>query len=393
MKGKRSNSHLLNLLFIIMHIGIITWFSYENYGTKLQAFALQKYLKELGNDVEIINFTPPETYMLKEKTSSLWDKIKNQPKKYKTKYILQKYNDEIRSRYKKMDGFIDNNCNLTIKADNDDIYVDVCNSFDLLICGSDQIWNPNLYHKYYFADFEKIKTPKISYAPSLGVNKINSEVEPNLKRSLEKFSFVTVREDTGANLLRNIIKKDIPVVLDPTLLLSKNTWIKYTNNDFLSLDDYVLCYFLSDNKNHWKAASRFAKSHNLQLIIIPQEAESYEKNCKICPEAGVEDFLGLILNATYVITDSFHGTVFSLIFQKQFYTFERFKENKYSSQNSRIRNLLEKVSLNSRLIEFNQKIIDDKNNINYKIIDLKLKENVERSKEELNRGLKYAKKV
>lgn len=376
-----------------MHIGIITWFSYENYGTKLQAFALQKYLKELGNDVEIINFIPPEIYSLNQKHASLLDKIKSQPKKYKAKNIFKKYNKEITFRHRKMDSFIENNCNLTKKIEDDDCFINICNSFDLLICGSDQIWNPNLYHKYYFADLENIRTPKISYAPSLGVNEINSEVEPNLKQSLKKFSFVTVREDTGANLLRNITNKDVTVVLDPTLLLSKNIWIKYAKNEFSSLDNYVLCYFLSDNKNHWRAVSRFAKSHDLQLIIIPQEANSYKQSAKIYPEAGVEDFLGLILNATYVITDSFHGTVFSLIFQKQFYTFERFKENKYSSQNSRIKNLLEKVSLYSRLIEFNQKKIEEKNNINYQIIDLKLKEDIEKSKYELDRGLRYAKKV
>ena len=159
------------------------------------------------------------------------------------------------------------------------------------------------------------------------------------------------------------------------------------------MDEYVLCYFLTDNKKHWSAAKKFAKKHRLKLYIIPQQSESYIQDGMVLPEVGVEEFLGLISNAKYILTDSFHGTVFSLIFNRQFYVFERFKENEYSSQNARVLDLVESISLMDRVIEFNSTLIIEKTNIEYDSVNLKVNEMVEFSKQLLDKGMCYGKKM
>ena len=153
-----------------MKIGIITWFTGPNYGTNLQAIALQYFLHQQGNDVSIINYdvAPPT---VKNCGRNIIEKIKNQPHKYLTKYALYKYKAQILNRNKKMVSEIQKNCNFTDRIQSEEELIENCNKFDLLICGSDQIWNPNWYNKFYYADYPEILTPRISYAPSLGVNK------------------------------------------------------------------------------------------------------------------------------------------------------------------------------------------------------------------------------
>ena len=375
-----------------MNIGVITWFSYENYGTKLQAIALQRYLKNMGHHVQLLNFTPPELLTGTSSKESFWDKIKRQPNKYVNRYILKKNKKHIDIKCKKMDFLINQECSLTQKIKTDEDYIRVCNSFDLLICGSDQIWNPNLYHRYYFADFEQIKTPRISYAPSIGVNNIRTTIASKMKESLARFSLITVRESAGADVLKEITGRKIFTVLDPTFLLKKSEWISLTRKTDCK-EKYILCYFLSDNKNHWKAARRFAKAHGLKLYIIPQQGESYIQKGKIFPECGIEDFLELISKATFVLTDSFHGTVFSILFNTQFYVFERFKENEYSSQNSRIVDLLTDVSIMQRLNKFGSSRILESPNIEYDLVNQRIEQMILNSKNILNEGLSYGKEM
>lgn len=374
-----------------MRIAIITWFSYENYGTKLQAIALQKYLRNLGYYVELLNFEPPQIVLNSIKKETFLEKVCKQPYKYKERWILQKHKSDIEEKHKKMDKIIQKECVLSDKICTKKDYIDICNKFDLLICGSDQIWNPNLYHKYYFADFADIITPIISYAPSFGVNTVRKEVIEDLKHSLKRFQFITVREKQGAKIVEELIGKNPPVVMDPTFLLDSVEWKSLTSKKYKE-KPYVLCYFLSDNKKHWEAVNRFTKKYNLDLYVIPQHYYSYIQKGEIFCKAGVEDFLDLISDASYVLTDSFHGTVFSLIFNKQFYTFERFKDDPFSSQNSRIINLLDSLSLMKRLNIFNSVEIKEQKMIDYNFVNKKLNQIINESKDILNKGLQYGKK-
>lgn len=349
-----------------VNIGIITWFTGPNYGTNLQAIALQYFLRKKGHEVSIINYEVDSPI---EKTTVL-QKLKNQPRKFVTKYALKKYSSQIMSRNEKMANEIKRNCQLTERIQNTEELINVCNNFDVLICGSDQIWNPNWYHPFYYADYSEILTRRISYAPSLGVNEISDEVLPNIINSLGKFDCVSVREEKGAELIAPYIRQKPQVVLDPTLLLSATEW----NNIFPEVtemvdsekDKYVLAFFLGEEPKHFQATRNFANRHNLKCILVPYKGISYLQNMDIRADVSTADLMHLIRNAKYIITDSFHMTIFSIIHKKQFYTFKRFKEDFLQSQNVRVTNLLELFQLRNRMVENCSAFIGDFEDINYK---------------------------
>lgn len=363
-----------------MNIGIITWFSYENYGTKLQAIALQRYLRNLGHNVRLINFVPPEVGTMKFNTESIWDKIKKQPQKYATKYALKKYKGQIEARYQKMKVEVQENCVFTAQVSCEQDYIDICNEFDIIVCGSDQIWNPNWYHKFYYADYDKIKSKRISYAPSMGVNTIKEEQALEIKRSLSHFSAISVRERKGAALLKPLLDREPVVVVDPTLLLDASIWDEMFPVKKISREKYVLTMFLTDNCTHWRAAKKYAKDKGLKHIVIPYCGFSYFQNAKLYVDAGIQDFLNLIRGAEYILTDSFHVTVFSMIYRKQFYTFERFQEDAFSSQNERVRNILEMANVSNRLVPYGAYNILDKKDIDYRSVIKNLNDEIVRSK-------------
>ncbi len=364
-----------------MKIGIITWFSSGNYGTNLQAIALQRYLRNLGHSVQIINF---EVTAQRNVKRTFWQKVRSQPQKYSTKYAKKKYENQISHRYQKMRDEIQENCILTERVSDEQNYIDICNTFNLLICGSDQIWNPNWYHRFYYADYDGITTRRISYAPSLGVNEIKEEQKKEIERSLSRFWAVSVREQKGAVLLKPLSHKEPEVVVDPTLLLGATEWNEIFPQKKNCGEKYILSMFLTDNQLHWKAARRFANAKHLSHVVIPYCGFSYFQKGEIHADAGVQDFLNLIRGAEYVLTDSFHVTVFSLIYHKQFYTFERFQEDAFSSQNERVRNILTIAKSSDRLIPYGMKQIHEKKDIDYNIVGSVLKTEIEKSKAFLN---------
>lgn len=370
-----------------MKIGIITWFTGSNYGTNLQAIALQHYLRKLGYEVKIINYEVFPSELTQEKKTII-KKILHQPKKYAIKFIMKKYELGIIERDKKLNDAILNNCILTKRISNQEQLIELCNSFDLLICGSDQIWNPNWYDRFYYADYDEIKTKRISFAPSMGVNSIPVNEIPEISRSVKKFDFISVRESRAADLLSPFLEQIPEVVVDPTLLLTKEDWTEIFPEGKKQKESYVFAFFLNDEYAHLRASKDFAKRHNCRLVIIPYKGITYIQNADIRASAGLEDLMDIIRNAKYILTDSFHITVFSIIYRKQFFTFQRFKENLFTSQNVRITNLLKLVNLSNRLIPYQSKDIQEIKDIIYENHIDKLNSEIEKSKLFLNRAIK-----
>lgn len=371
-----------------MKIGIITWFRYENYGTKLQAIALQNYLSEEGYIAELIDFKVPVPS--KSKKQKLYIRFFRRLNFCVLQFAKKVYKNELSIRSKRMESIIQEMCLVSKEIRSKGEFIEICNQVDLIICGSDQIWNPNWYDPYYFADFPEIKTRKISYAPSIGVQEIPEYLKPSIKDSLKNFSLITVREEKASMLLEPLIGYRPLKVLDPTMLFSGQEWQKRLRiiRAEEKKEPYILCYFLSDNRNHFLAAKRFATERNLQIKLIPQEGFSFFQKAEKYPEAGVREFLELILNSKYVITDSFHGTVFSILFEKELYVFERFKNDKFFSQNDRVRELMNQFGLEERLIAYNSKRIFDKKNIDFKKVNCHLDYLKLQSKNILDYGVK-----
>ena len=233
----------------MMRIGIITWFTGPNYGTNLQAIALQYYLRKQGYEAELVNCEVESEYNKNRKT--FIERVEFLPEKWAQKFARRVFfRKEKAARDEKLKRAIQKNCILTKRCENEKDLVEVFNSFDLLISGSDQIWNPNWYHRFYYADYEGVKTRRISYAPSMGVTKIADEVEPEIRRSVSKFDVISVREKSAVPLLEPYAKFKPIVAVDPTLLLDLDDWMSiFQPTGEAPKDTYVLGFYKKKNLN------------------------------------------------------------------------------------------------------------------------------------------------
>lgn len=314
-----------------MKIGILTFHNAHNYGAVLQAYALKTTIKALGHEVKIIN--------------------------YKNKAILDHYPvmlntkcDEIQrkwqTQYLKFENFINS---ILLEGDvccisSDEVKLQ---DVDCYIVGSDQVWEKWLtggFDPVYFLDFET-KAKKISYAAS----KTNAYIEEKdldyFQSKLREFNKISVREDNFADNLRNYGIKATTVV-DPTLFLDSYQYDELLGNKNL-LERYILVYYLTENDELCKCAEHIAQKTNLPI----KEIHFYHKEGFIdaqMADCGPEDFLKLFKNAEYIVTNSFHGVVFSIIYRKVFFA--------VYENDSRKDSILNKLGLESRHIT-NQKQI------------------------------------
>ena len=361
-------------------VGLMTWYKDYNYGTALQATAIYTILKELGYDVYIIDYTNKIKFSdLLTNKNNLFSVI------HKKIYNLLRYRINY-DNYKVFEQYVNEVFDKQITCNS---YLDLYQlnyNTDIFICGSDQIWSPRDFDEYFlnFADKSKI----ISYAPSIGLNNLKSNDKKRLAKLIKRFEFLSIREETGKKIIKEICNKDAKVVLDPTLLFSKEQWDKFENNKCLkNLDkSYILCYFLGNSNNYLKTIKKYAKKYNLKIYNIPnfrnKKINKYDLPFNVSPK----DFITLIKNASCIFTDSFHGTIFSIIYNKDFYTFKRFKSNDKNNQNSRIMDLLKKLQLTERLIDNSNYI--SKKHINYDMVNNKLSTLKQKSLSFLSNSLK-----
>ncbi|KGN39565.1 hypothetical protein N803_01080 [Knoellia subterranea KCTC 19937] len=203
----------------------------------------------------------------------------------------------------------------------------------------------------YMLDFVTDAVEKISYAPSLGRDALPSDLRTTYASLIERLNHVSVREERGRQLLSEVTTAEIEVVLDPTFLLSPTKWIELADAPAMETP-YALAYFLGNNDGHMRASEAFAARKGLPLVVVPKPTlAGLDATRSLPPEkCGPRQFLGLIANAEYVVTDSFHGIALSLILEKQFLAYDRFAPGDATSQSSRVANLLDIVDLSSRLV-------------------------------------------
>lgn len=322
----------------------VTWIKYHNFGTYLQAYALQQAILSLGFQNEILD-------------DSL---LGNEKKKYTTKGLIKNFYVLIKKcilfnfyfRRKSSIKFYQRFRNKYLHVNEDILPLhSIADKYDIFICGSDQIWFPSehIFSPYYYLDFTQKK--KIAYAPSIGTSVYPEYFKSKVKPLLEQFSFLSVREKTGADLLAEFVNKPIVTVIDPTLLLPKSHWERFIKDRDKKEDNYILCYFLTPNPWYMEYVKEFAKRKNLPVKIFATDVKYI--NWKNLLFAGPEEFLNAIYKSTYFFTDSFHGSIFSILFEKRFYTFQRFEEDSQFNQNSRVRNLFRLLELEDYFFNIN----------------------------------------
>lgn len=322
-----------------MKIGIMTWFSYDNYGSLLQAFALCKHLEMNGHEVKLIHYLPKgkaygynllHTYYLRLKL-----KIKNHEKRI---VVVQNSEKEVEAFREKFFSYSTPVMDIGWEA--------IENAFDKIVCGSDQIWSPVYFEEEYYLSFIRDKKKKIAYAPSLGVGQIkNRRIRGQIKDLISDFAYLSVREETGRRLLQDMTTVPISVVSDPTLFFTKDEWKSNLNlTDRKEKEPYLLAYFLGDN-DYWKDVYEIARQRNLQVKVIPMLDADLKRDGAIQESISPTEFLSLIFEADFVCTDSFHGVIFSLLSEKQFKVYQRHKARAWDEQNSRIDDLFRAIGL------------------------------------------------
>lgn len=338
-----------------MKIGILTYHRSHNYGALLQAIALRETLENLGHDVNFVDYWPDyhrKMYALFDKAQIKWKKPTRTLMYIMRFLILYPYNMQKSKKFEKfINSFIVPHCK------------DISSRFDLIVCGSDQIWRkqPGLNYKYnpiYFAQGD-IKTDYyISYAASMGNMNINKEEKESLIKWLKNFKSISVRETSLKEVLDSINIPNVKVVADPTLLFAKNQWkekLKAQLNK--QKKKYILYYNLQPKSFDVSSIKKYAREKNLQLIKLRPFAgiDSYMANTITC--ADPYDMIRLIANAEIVFTSSYHCLVFSIIFEKNFFA-------SFSSNIKRAESLLESLNLIDRLIPIQTKSFPH-SNINY----------------------------
>lgn len=347
-------------------IGIVTLNDNNNYGNRLQNYAVQAFVKKLNCDVEsIVNIAGIKK--IKYKIKSL---LKYFLKERYHNFIL--FNKNIRFSNIK----IDNNQELKKSTKRK-----LNNKYDYFIVGSDQVWNPTLkrfstFELLPFADNKK----RISFAASFAINELPEDKKWLFKQELNKFKHISVREDAGKKIVEDLIKKDdVEVIVDPTMLLTEEEWDLVSKKP-KKIDvpkKYILNYFLGELSNERKKEIEcIAKENNCKIINILDKNDPFFKT-------GPSEFLYLEKNAFLICTDSFHSSVFAILYNRPFVVFNR--EDKSVNMNSRLETLLSKFELNDRY--YTGKISKELLKVNYEFAYSKLEKEREKAYSFLKKAL------
>lgn len=352
-------------------IGIITFHKACNYGAVLQTYALQEELKKIfpEYEVKIIDYYCPA---IEDRTSPFFFIKDGNIIKNVLRYIylfIPKYR-----KFKCFSKFRNKYLSETLIRYNSDNVDLLNNEFLAIFTGSDQVWNLNATKEdeNYFLKGIKKDTYKCSYAASFGFEEVVKTYYDKILSLVKDFDYISLRENIGVKELfeKNNIK--IHVNVDPTMLLKNTDWDHVVcDNKNLVNGEYILLYCVLKTKRLVDYAKKLSERTGLPVYSISNHSDySAFKQLRDC---GVEDFLSLIKNAKYVVTTSFHGTVFSIIYHKNFVT----EIDTFSSKNTRVENLLNILNIKDRIIENNSFDIDNK--IEWENVDSKLQTCIEDS--------------
>lgn len=334
-------------LIALPNTGLITFHFAHHYGAQLQAYALMAAVEKLGSPCRIIDYRLPHTV----RTNRLFRSGKSPVALAANAHTLLHY-PAMKARFDRFEAFVAENMRLTGRRyfTNEEL-AEYPPEFGLYLAGSDQIWNPRIFQSgrfdpAFFLSFAG-EGRRAAYAPSFGVPSLTETEAAELREYLSRFSALSVREKQGREIVRFAAGRDARVVLDPTLLLTGEDWAKLAVPP-KDTRPYLLCYFISDYSVLIPYAERLAAERGLRLVHLAGVRRAM-KGAQVVFDAGPREFLGLFQRAAFVLTNSFHGTVFSLQFQKPFFTAVSPKEQSRPDL-SRIFNLLDTLGVSDRII-------------------------------------------
>ena len=311
-------------------VAVITLADFNNYGNRLQNYALERLIVEMGYDVNSI--VPYRPNIIKEAVKTV---VRKKDTPFAQKWL----------QLKRLNNFLsfDKKYAHTYSIDDNDFYTIPIESYDCFISGSDQVWNPDWADSTYDNMFLRFcpTNQRISYAASFGVDEIPDKWREKYAVGLSEFHYLSVREKNAVEIVESLIGKKCEKVLDPTMLLDRNEWdrIAYVSRQYMN-KKYILTYFLggrSDAVN--KDILEYARKYDCNVInLLDLNDPNYSD--------GPDKFVGLISKAELVLTDSFHATVFSIIYERPFVVYNR--KGIGSKMGSRLSSLLDMCELSGR---------------------------------------------
>lgn len=338
-----------------MKIGIITMHRVLNFGSALQAYALQKAIATMGYECEIINYVFPNQVKRNKVTirriiNDSFVFFRNLIFGFPTYRKKKKFNEFYKKYY-----------NLS----NEMYYAETINKsipqYDLYMSGSDQVWNPKIIvdDKNFLLTFVPESQKRVSYGSSFAVNSIPDNLKAVYKKELNKFDFLNVREKHGCKIIKDLIGKESCYVCDPTMLLDRDEWdvfadsvCRYATYPYILV--YILEYMFNPYPEIERIVSSVQKSLGYKIIYLNGRKEDFfKRNSKLNKDSGPCEVLSLIKNAEFVITTSFHGVVFSSIFEVPFLGVVKDK----AVEGDRIVSLLTNLRCNKSLVNFDETVV------------------------------------
>lgn len=379
-------------------LGICVCYQHRNYGSQLQSYATTVELKKRNIDYEIIRYKKKITPLLL---------IKSLPRLFNPVFvrdrILLRYQKNLMMKLKPELGksnAVRNKCFADFSSRRFTDLSPVYYGYDSLkkageeykavMVGSDQLWGPGgITSNFYNLMFAGENTRKISFSASFGVSQIKPKLHKLYRTFLNRMDYISVREIQGKKLVEQLSDKTAQVVVDPVMLLTAEEWLQEIPDKSLYNEPYIFAYFLGESKEHRQAVEKFARKKGLK-IVTSHHTDKYNKSDEgfgdYAPfDVGPEEFVNLIRNAEYVFTDSFHGSVFSVLYQKKFLVFTRYSNNSIASKNSRIDSFCQLFAVADRRYQGNIEAVE--NDIDYKTVLEKVQQEREKSKAFLDKAL------
>ena len=364
----------------VKKVGVFTLYHKNvNYGATLQAYSLQKKINEQGFDACVINFVPNELsfsyrlFRLLCHPQKLFKALNKRLHFIQTNanIIEVEYNRLWKDKINKRELFCNKHIKTTQPISEKKLYKsNILDNYDILLVGSDQVWNPHYSSKVHFLPFDKKGRKKLAYAASISVPDLTEREKKLFIKWLPDFDYITVRENEGKQLLESFLNVKVETVLDPTLLLTSDDWSKlaepislqnqvsYRNNGKNSSNErfeYILFAALGTDPSHRQFAKRVAERLNLKLKILSTTLDEMKANRDMPGDELVDvspnQYLYLVKNAALVITDSFHCAAFSINFHRNFYVLRRNADSDAVNMNSRIYTILSELGLESQLVD------------------------------------------
>ena len=336
-------------------IGIMTFHASNNSGSMLQAYALQHFFRERYKiDTEIIDYSnevQQRMYSILCKPKTFKDLLRDilYLSHYKSIARTEKGYDEFKKYYKLSKKY----------RKSEDLKIDE-SEYLAIIAGSDQVWNINAmdFDENYMLPFENIK--KIAYAVSLGASNPNESINKDVYKSyIEDFSAISVREQNAKKWIENLIGRKVNICVDPTLLISEKEWLKITDESMIE-GPYIFWYAMTYKAEQANMLKKLSEKYDMPVYIMNGKEWARRglrrKGIKLSPKGGPSAFLSLVSNATMVVTSSFHGSVFSYVFKKNFWYIGL---NKDGGDDDRASFLLKQMGLSERYIETQEALEKD----------------------------------